>query len=261
MGAAGFPSCCWTRRFFPRDKVCGDGLAPQALYWLEILGCVDEVLEQTRSFCVQGDIYLNGKQVLREMFPQNTPYPGFSVLLPRRKLDHILVRNAVFHGALFRPGCRVKGLRWFPDGIVVEAVEDQGPVHFKARLVIGADGANSVITRCIGNRVMRGATAVSLRGYYRGACLNGPPIRVYFDERSFPGYGWVFVDDEGMANVGIGYAFDEKFPVKPNLKSMFHRFTQEDLKESLKFEEAIEKPKGGGLPFTGTRPWWRSGSW
>ena len=29
---------------FPRDKVCGDGLTPQAVYWLDRLGCADEVL-------------------------------------------------------------------------------------------------------------------------------------------------------------------------------------------------------------------------
>lgn len=249
LGRRGVSVLLLDKAHFPRDKVCGDGLAPQALYWLEILGCVDEVLEQTRSYCVQGDIYLNGEWVLTGTFPQNTAYPGFSVLLERKKLDFILVRNAVSQGALFRPGCRVKGLQWLPDGIVVEAVEDRVPVHFKARLVIGADGANSIVTRCIGNRVMNGTTAVSVRGYYKGVRLDGPPIRIYFDERFFPGYGWVFVDDDGMANIGIGYAFDEKFPVRVNLKSVFDHFIHEDLRENLKHAEAIGKPKGGWASF------------
>lgn len=37
------------RTDFPRDKVCGDGLTPQALYWLDQLGCIDEVLTHTKS--------------------------------------------------------------------------------------------------------------------------------------------------------------------------------------------------------------------
>lgn len=249
LGRRGISVLLLDKAHFPRDKVCGDGLAPQALYWLEVLGCVDEVLEQTKSYCCQGDIFLNGQRVLTGTFPQNTAYPGFSVLLERKRLDFILVRNAVSHGALFRPGCRVKGLHWLTDWIVVEAVEDGRPVQFKARLVIGADGANSVVTRCIGNRVMNGTTAVSVRGYYKGVRLDGPPIRIYFDERFFPGYGWVFVDDEGMANIGIGYAFDEKFPVRMNLKSVFDRFIHEDLRENLKHAEAAGKPKGGWASF------------
>ena len=32
---------------FPRDKVCGDGLTPQAVYWLERLGCAEAVLAET----------------------------------------------------------------------------------------------------------------------------------------------------------------------------------------------------------------------
>ena len=36
------------RAGFPRDKVCGDGLTPQAIYWLDRLGCAAEVWRRRR---------------------------------------------------------------------------------------------------------------------------------------------------------------------------------------------------------------------
>lgn len=65
-------------------KVCGDGLTPKALYWLDRLGCVRQVLQETHSFIDRGDIFINGSHVLTGKFPQSTPYPGFGVLLDKR---------------------------------------------------------------------------------------------------------------------------------------------------------------------------------
>ena len=28
-------------------------------------------------------------------------------------------------------------------------------------------------------------------------------MKVYFDRDYFPGYGWLFVDDDGFANIGL----------------------------------------------------------
>ena len=44
---------------FPRDKVCGDGLTPQAVYWLDRLGCADKVLVKTSGCIKAADIIIN----------------------------------------------------------------------------------------------------------------------------------------------------------------------------------------------------------
>lgn len=71
------------------------------------------------------------------------------------------------HGAAFRPGCKVKKLHWTTDAIWVGAETDGTTQFFRAKLVVGADGANSTVSRAIGNKILDGATAVSLRGYYQ----------------------------------------------------------------------------------------------
>ena len=245
LGRKGVSTLLLDRAHFPRDKVCGDGLTPKALYWLEALGCVDEVLDQSNSYLTHGDVFIGGVHVLTGAFPQSGPYPGFSILLERKKLDQILVRHAVRCGARFRPGCQVKRLTWDPDGVRVEASSDGTPVSFKAKVVVGADGANSIVSRAIGNRIMDGATAVSMRGYFENVRVRGSKIRLYFDEEFFPGYGWLFVDDAGKANVGIGYVFDENFPLRIKLKTVFERFLASDLKGPLARARPLGKAKGG----------------
>lgn len=234
---------------FPRDKVCGDGLAPQATYWLDILGCVDKVLEQTNSCITSGDLFINGEYVLTGKFPQNSYYPGFCVLLERKKLDYILLQNAISNGAQFRPNCTVKKLHWTNDGVVVEATMSQKTVRFHGKIVIGADGANSIVSRLIGNTLRDGTTAVSVRGYYEGVAMDKSHIQLYFDERFFPGYGWVFVDDDGKANIGVGYAFDKNFKLVKNLKKVFNDFVTNDLKKLLKNAKAAGNPDGGWACF------------
>ena len=221
------------REDFPRDKVCGDGLTPQAIFWLDRLGCVQEVLAETRACHKSCDLYIDGERLLSAGFPGDTIYPDFATLLDRRRLDHILVRNAQAGGAVFAPGHTVCGVARDGEVMRVQAKVGGRMAEHRGRIVIGADGAASAVSRAMGNPPPRGATAVSFRTYFRGVRCEGSPIKVFFDRKHFPGYGWLFVDDEGLANVGLGYAGNEDFPVLPGLRAAFEAFLEQDLKTVL----------------------------
>jgi len=233
---------------FPREKVCGDGLTPQALYWCERLGCIDEVLAQTRGVIHDCDLFVNGRCVLTGGFPDGTAYPDFAVLLDRRRFDHTLLRNAVANGASFRPGVIVRGIERDAEAATVLARTASGTEAFRGRIVIGADGVASTVSRAIGNTLRDGVTAVSLRTYYRGVKVSGAPIRVYFDRDYFPGYGWLFVDDTGFANVGVGYAFDRNFPLA-DVGACFRRFIATELADVLRGAERCGGVAGGSAGF------------
>ncbi len=237
------------RADFPRDKVCGDGLTPQAIYWLDRLGCVNEVLSLTKSCIKTCDLFINGKLVLSGGFPPDTPYPDFCILLDRRRFDHVLVNNAMSAGAEFLPNHAVRSIVQQRDCIAVIVDSGAKPVTLKGRVLIGADGVSSVVSRSIGNVLKDGATAVSLRTYYRNIRLDGAQIKVYFDSEFFPGYGWVFVDDEGFANIGLGYAFDKTFPMQPNLKQIFDEFLRKDLGVMLADADRCGPVAGGVVSF------------
>jgi geranylgeranyl reductase family protein len=218
---------------FPRDKVCGDGLTPQAVYWLERLGCAEAVLAHTKSCIKTADIVINKERVLTGGYPGDTVYPDFAIILDRRRLDNILLRHALACGAEFRDDVLVRDVVVGPDHAVVAAERGGEAVEYRGRIVIGADGVSSAVSRSIGNTLKDGVMAVSLRAYFRDARCDGAQMKVYFDRDYFPGYGWLFVDDEGFANIGLGCLKDRRFPMRHRLGATFRRFIAEDLAEVL----------------------------
>ncbi|MDT3779970.1 geranylgeranyl reductase family protein [Nitrospira sp. MA-1] len=237
------------RTDFPRDKVCGDGLTPQALYWLDQLGCIDEVLTHTKSCIKTCDLFINGELLLTGGFPNSTQYPDFCVLLDRRRFDHILLQHAVDSGAKFQAHSLVREIHQKPDHARVVLDHKGQRTEVQGKIVIGADGVSSVVSRSIGNVLKNGATALSLRAYYQNVDAEGAQIKVYFDERFFPGYAWVFVDDDGFANIGLGYAFDKPFPMIPNLKQVFQDFLDHDLGHLLRHASRCGAVSGGAVSF------------
>ena len=237
------------RATFPRDKVCGDGLTPQAIYWLEQLGCADDVLEQTKGCIRDCDLYINGRHLLTGGFPKDTLFPDFAILLDRRRFDHVLLTNAQRHGAHFEAEHTVRAIERDADGVTVVSSCRGATAEHRGRLVLGADGVSSIVSRSIGNTLNDGSTAVSLRTYYRDVQLQGSQIKVYFGREYFPGYGWLFVDDEGFANIGLGYAFDNRFPLLPKLRGVFDTFVAEELGPLLKNATQCGAVSGGAASF------------
>jgi menaquinone-9 beta-reductase len=236
------------KAYFPRDKICGDGLMPQALFWLDKLGCVDEVLAQTNSLVTSADLFVDGAYRLTGHFPRTAAFPGFGVCLERTKFDHILVRHALSRGAVFKPGRHVRKLSWLPHAIEVQADARGKTETYKGRLLIGADGVGSMVSQAIGNRAKSETLVLSMRAYFDGAVADKSPFKLYFDKRLYPGYGWIFIDDSGRANVGFGYVRDCAFPMKRNVRGMFDDFVASNLGGILGHAVPSGKPAG----------WWES---
>jgi geranylgeranyl reductase family protein len=237
------------RSEFPRDKVCGDGLTPQAIYWLDQLGCADEVMAQTEACIRDCDLFINGQRLLTGGFPTGTAYPDFAILLDRRRFDDTLLRNAIAKGARFEGGSILRELQVGRDNVDLACQAGTGTKIHRGRIVIGADGVSSTVSRAIGNRLKTGAMALSLRAYYRDVECDGAQIKVYFDRDYFPGYGWLFVDDKGFANVGLGYAVDPNFPMPGKLAVDFRRFIERELGSMLRHATACGPPSGGSAAF------------
>jgi flavin-dependent dehydrogenase len=210
---------------------------------------VEDVLAQTKGLIKTCDLYINGRHTLTGGFPDGTIYPDFAVLLNRHRFDNALLRNALSHGAKFEPKCLVRSVTREADCVTVTARTGRGTTEFRGRIVIGADGVSSIVSRSIGNTLKQGVTAVSVRTYYTGVRCEGAPIKVYFDRSYFPGYGWLFVDDDGFANIGLGFAVDPKFPLPENLGACFRRFLETELAEPLADATRCSAISGGSASF------------
>ena len=93
-------------------------------------------------------------------------------------------------------------MRIRPDRVVLDG-------QFAARVVVGADGANSTVRRLLGAPASPPATvAVAMRGY----TATGPDpdrMTIEFAPGRYPAYAWSFPLADGRANVGYG-VFDRR---------------------------------------------------
>ncbi|MFC4784325.1 NAD(P)/FAD-dependent oxidoreductase [Nocardioides sp. MAHUQ-72] len=177
------------RSDFPRDKSCGDGIAPHVVDVLAGVGAADVV---------------DGWTPIRRLELSRGPHEVAGLMaravwvVPRAVLDARLVDRAVGAGAVLHRH-RVGGLARHRDRVVIDGT-------VTARVVVGADGAHSAVRSGLGaDRV--GARALAIRGYAptpaaRSARSARQVIR--YGERRQPSYAWSFDRGDGLSNVGYG---------------------------------------------------------
>ncbi|MFM8247033.1 MAG: NAD(P)/FAD-dependent oxidoreductase [Burkholderiaceae bacterium] len=183
---------------FPRDKVCGDGLIPDAHRALERLGVADEV--RSRS---------NSAQYVRCFSPsgRHVDVAGQLSVLPRRDLDHILVRSAQRAGVRFHTPWRFESLLRAEGRVEGAYLSSRAAsVLVRTRHIVLATGASSKALQQSGLCIRRSPSAMALRGYLFNPALQQvfPHLEVFWHRRLSPGYGWIFPCGEGIFNVGIG---------------------------------------------------------
>ncbi|MEO7058132.1 MAG: geranylgeranyl reductase family protein, partial [Lapillicoccus sp.] len=178
------------RHDFPRDKCCGDGIAPQAVDVLRRLGAEDVVAGWTpvhRLTLSRGRRLVDG-QMARPAW-----------VIPRKVFDARLVDHAIRAGAtLVRH--RVRTIRVDGDSVVLDDT-------FRGRVVIGADGAQSVVRSALG-APPRAPRAIALRGYAPTAQTRSARQVIRYGDREQPSYAWAFDRGDGWSNVGYGELAD-----------------------------------------------------
>jgi geranylgeranyl reductase family protein len=174
------------RADFPRDKSCGDGIAPHVLDALAEVGAADVVDDWTPLWeleLARGTARVGGRM--------RRPVH----VVPREVFDATLVERAVAAGAVLRRH-RVVALETTAAGVLVDNA-------WRAGVVVGADGDRSVVReRLLGER--REPRALAIRGYAPVTSeLAGRQVIRYGDRRQ-PSYAWAFDRGDGLANVGYG---------------------------------------------------------
>ena len=175
------------RAAFPRDKVCGDAVAAEALDVLAALGVDTGALTDEHPMVPRLRLRSPGGAVVERA----TRRP--SAVVPREVLDARLVRAAVAAGAELRRHV-VRSVVVRPDGVEVDG-------RFGADVLVGADGAESVVRRAVGTRPDRASQlAVAIRGY-----APEPPgqdgVQVLLATgRRWPAYAWSFPVGGGPAS-------------------------------------------------------------
>jgi geranylgeranyl reductase family protein len=177
---------------FPRDKACGDGIAPHALAELAALGVPDAA----RGYKPIERIRVRAPRGAQAVAAATTGEHRIHVV-PRYVFDARLVEAARDAGVEVRVA-RLRSLRQTPEEVQL----NEGAL--RARVVVAADGANSTARRLLGLQPNPpAALAIAVRGY--APAPPGPPEQaILMVEQGWPAYAWSFAIGDGTANVGYG---------------------------------------------------------
>jgi geranylgeranyl reductase family protein len=219
------------RTGYPREKVCGDYVEPRGLRILQALGCLEGIEAEGQLPITHSATYVDG----RRRYGGEIPFYGLSGTLPphgyivrRERLDHLLIQAALRAGAELVEQAQVTGVEASAEGVVVRALRGGREHIHRARAVVGADGVNSVVANAVGLLTADARhLAVSKRAYATGIDADVGEAAFFFEERLFPGYGWMFPMRGGVVNLGVGVLSEARDRLRLSVPALFDGFLEE----------------------------------
>ena len=256
LGNSGLSVAVIDKAVFPREKTCGDGLTHDVV---KQMGLISESLasafaklpHKQESFGAE-IISPDHDHLYIPFYAKGVKQPIYTC--PRFEFDNFMFSQMKQFGniSVFE-NCQTEKLSITNEGVLLETSEGS----FEAKIILGADGANSFVARQMGvKRVSRKHQCVSLRTYYTGLrpLRDGAPVEMYILKDVLPGYLWIFHLGDGRANVGIGMLASIITKKKINMTKCFEGLlSSEPLKSRLAGGIQSEPFKGYILPMGGER--------
>jgi len=233
---------------FPRDKTCGDATAA---YVPKVLATISpefraafEALPQRQVVDTCRVFAPNGK-ALDFRFSEN------GSIVKRTDLDNFLFQLAISQKHVTPLlNSRISSLRFQSDKNCWELQASAGIIN--ARLIIGCDGANSVVTKHVSDgRLLPHHHSAAVRAYFTGVeGVNPQSFELHFINELPLGYFWIFPESDGSFNVGLGGLTDFISKGKINLREMLQHVVTKHDTISRRFQNAqpVSEVKGFGLP-------------
>ena len=203
---------------FPRDKVCGDAVGGKALNVLARIGAEEELKQ--KGFQRSSGLVFSSPNGTEVEIPLASANAGF--VCRRQEFDAMIFQRAkkactVHEGAeamdLLFAGKRTIGVK--------VKMADGSMQDFFANLVVGADGAMSIVARKAGVFSANAKHSCSaVRGYYTGIEGLHGNIEIHFLPECMPGYFWVFPLSGNEANIGVGMLLSDMLAKKANLQKV-----------------------------------------
>ena len=226
--SAGLHTLLIEKEIMPRDKPCGGAVMYRGLRIIN---------NKFPSSLVERKIY--GMQF---EFPsgRNAKFKSdklMGITVNRAYFDEYLAHQAVDAGAALMEDTRVKDARISRDNITIKT--DEGD-ELTGSILIGADGVNTTVGRCVGLRPKRKDLSrvglgmesdfhVGVKGVLQ-ATDDDPSILQILPVPGRAAYGWVFPKEEDLA-IGIAGGALHMHPLRP----MFESFRQQ-LEKRLSLE-------------------------
>ncbi len=232
---------------FPRDKVCGDAVPGAAFKAMHKINPVWE--ERMRQFLDKEDI-TSAKAYTPDGTSAKYDWVTYSYNSKRIDFDNFLLQLVRTETkTVIIENKRLKEVTIENEGVSCRFTDQS---LLTASLIIGCDGANSVVCRQLSRYDLRGNhTALAVRAYYKGvAGLQKGVNEFYFLKEFQPGYFWIFPLANNMANIGFGLFPDANSKTPVNIREAFKTIIHTSPAIAPRFQEAIlmDDVKGFALP-------------
>ena len=243
---------------FPRDKSCGDAIGPGVISALKRFN--NQHILDNEPQVVSTTLYGPENIGIQNYIPEvKNKEDSIVYVIPRIDLDNRILNLAkdldvdVFEGYSF-----VTFEKDSDNKLVVEIKNGDNITKLGAKILVGADGANSRVRKQLNvNTNSDWHKAIAIRAY-----IDSPNYLEIFKERTLmfeinvsaeKGYAWAFPSKGNLLNIGIGVPLNifkkEKLDINVLLQDFITQLTNRGV-----VVENIRDEKSYLLPFASSRP-------
>jgi len=238
---------------FPRNKVCGDAIPERAISVLKMVS--PTLLNDFRKYSNKTFISKT-KFVLNDQAGFEINWKDEAYTCKREFFDQFLLESVKKETNIdIIQDFNVTTIHRHNSSIIIG--NEQKDICFETNILIGCDGASSIISRRLANNKINYLDhAAAVRGYFKNVKdLIMDTTEVYTLKRFLPGYFWIFPISKDIANVGFGMLSADISNKKVNIRKVFFDFIYSSSVISEKFKDSclIGKLEGSGLPLGSRR--------
>jgi flavin-dependent dehydrogenase len=198
LARAGKRVALWERERVPRDKVCGEFLAPESVFQLREAGLEPAILKAGAQRITTGILHSRRGYRLTVEMRKLHPGAGHGLAVSRKILDQLLLEHAGEAGAQWHQRVRVDAVESGADWHTVHGtdLESGRTLTARSRLFVDATGRRSRFAR----QELKSTPYFGFKAHWPGPLVPAGQVHLFFFDG---GYGGATVIEQGRTCLSV----------------------------------------------------------